>query len=73
MNHLFTALARWRSQFKSMALADMHRMACGMSGVDLPQAPAEKRVRPLVNSPLQFSLRRRQHLAWQRFICGGSH
>lgn len=72
MNQVFTAIIRWRAQFKSLVFSDMHRMASGMSGIDLPQAPVEKRAAPL-ESPLQFSLRRRQHLAWQRYICGGSH
>jgi hypothetical protein len=73
MNPVFKAFARWRTHFKSLAFADMHRMASGMSGVDLPQAPVGERAAPLKGSPLQFSLRRRQHLAWQRFICGGTH
>ncbi len=73
MNPVFTAIARWQAYFKALSFADMHRMASGISGVDLPQAPLAKRAGSPEGSPLQFSLRRRQHLAWQRYICGGSH
>jgi hypothetical protein len=73
MNPVFTAIVRWQAHFKALSFADMHRMASGISGVDLPQAPVAKRAGSLQGSPLHFSLRRRQHLAWQRYICGGSH
>jgi hypothetical protein len=73
MNPVFSAIVRWQAHFKALSFADMHRMASGISGVDLPQAPVAKRAGSLQGSPLHFSLRRRQHLAWQRYICGGSH
>lgn len=73
MNSVLKAIARWQAQFKSHAFADMHRMASGISGADLPQVSVEKKERSPESSSIRFSPKRRQHLAWQRYICGGSH
>jgi len=73
MNSIITAILQWWSYFKSLVFADMHRMASGMSDVDLPRASAEKRAVSPKAYPLQFSLKRRQHLAWLRYVSRGSH
>ena len=57
---------------KESARKDMHRMACGWSGRDLPIAPIDSP--PPVRIPsLSFSLRSRQKLGWMGFVIRNSH
>jgi hypothetical protein len=58
---------------KKSVLTDMHRMACGWAGRELPTAPLESRSKGQGKTGLQFPLRSRQSLNWKGFVTRLGH
>jgi hypothetical protein len=66
-------LEEQRDALKALVLADMHRMACGWAGKELPTAPMEDCSNKDGKPDLQFPLRSRQNLNWKGFVTRLGH
>jgi hypothetical protein len=58
---------------KKSVLADMHRMACGWAGKELPIAPRDARSSDQGKPDLHFPLRSRQNMSWKGFVTRFGH
>jgi hypothetical protein len=66
-------LEEQRDTWKASVLADMHRMACGWAGKELPTAPMDTYSNKEGKPDLQFPLRSRQSLNWKGFVTRLGH
>jgi hypothetical protein len=70
---VWTWLEKQRNACKASVLADMHRMACGWAGKELPTAPMATCSNEKGKPDLQFPLRSRQNLNWKGFVTRLGH
>jgi len=66
-------LAARLDSLKKSFMADMHRMACGWAGRELPAAPTESRANEPGKPGLQFPSHSRQNLRWKGFVARLGH
>jgi hypothetical protein len=63
----------WVAAAKKGVLADMHRMASGWAGKELPVAPTESRSCRWGKPDLKFPLCSRQKMGWKGFVARVVH